>query len=70
MLKPQLAKTHCPHGHPYSGDNLIIMVVRDNGIDTGKRKRQCRACKRLSHKAIDHSKPGSPAEKRPHAHGG
>jgi hypothetical protein len=29
-------KTHCPHGHPYSGDNLI---VRSSG------RRQCRACK-------------------------
>jgi hypothetical protein len=29
-------KTHCPHGHPYSGDNLI---VRADG------SRQCRACR-------------------------
>lgn len=29
-------KTHCPQGHPYSGDNVFI--------DAGKRK--CRACVR------------------------
>ena len=34
-----LAKTHCPAGHPYSGDNLY---VRPNGV------RECRICKRLS----------------------
>jgi hypothetical protein len=28
-------RTHCPHNHPYSGDNLII----DNGY------RRCRTCK-------------------------
>ena len=34
---PQAGKTHCPQGHPYSGDNLIIR--------TGKyRGRRCRAC--------------------------
>lgn len=33
------AKTHCNHGHPLSGDNLIIR--RDGG-------RKCRACKRVS----------------------
>jgi hypothetical protein len=27
------------------------MVVRENGVDTGRRKRQCRACKRMSHKS-------------------
>lgn len=30
------AKTHCPYGHPYSGENLL--VYRGN--------RQCRTCKR------------------------
>lgn len=29
------AKTHCPQGHPYSGDNLLVE----------KRGRKCRACK-------------------------
>jgi hypothetical protein len=41
----QRAKTHCPHGHPYSGDNLRI--CKDG-------KRACRACGRRSsseHKA-------------------
>ncbi len=30
--------THCPHGHPYSGANLLI-VER-----AGRRRRACRAC--------------------------
>jgi hypothetical protein len=33
------AKTHCPKGHPYSGDNLII--ARNGG-------RLCRTCRRAS----------------------
>lgn len=31
------SETHCPHGHPYGGDNLI---VRKNG------SRACRSCER------------------------
>lgn len=31
------AKTHCPSGHPYAGDNLYI---------TPKGHRECRACRR------------------------
>lgn len=34
MAKIQAAKTHCPKGHPYSGDNLIL---RDG-------RRYCREC--------------------------
>ena len=37
-----LRKTHCPQGHPYSGDNLIL--VR-NGT-----ARRCRTCKNLTSK--------------------
>jgi hypothetical protein len=37
-----LAKTHCPKGHPYSGDNLYIIP------STGTR--QCRTCVREAHK--------------------
>ena len=33
------AKTHCPRGHPLSGDNLYVMPP------TGRR--QCRACRQL-----------------------
>lgn len=33
----QRAKTHCPHGHPYSGDNLFL---RASG------HRECRTCMR------------------------
>lgn len=32
------AKTHCPHGHPYAGDNLRIQ---------GKGARYCKICNRL-----------------------
>lgn len=37
-------KTHCPHGHPYSGDNLIIRKS-----DAG---RLCRACRKAQQKAF------------------
>lgn len=54
MPNSQSQKTHCPHGHPYEGHNLILMVVRDSaGNDTGKRKRQCRICKQGSQKKSD-----------------
>jgi hypothetical protein len=33
----QLAKTHCPLGHPYAGENLY---TRPNGV------RECRKCRR------------------------
>lgn len=33
----QAAKTHCPHGHPYEGDN----VFKDN-----RGRRRCKTCKR------------------------
>ena len=36
--QPQLAKTHCPHGHPYSGSNLSI---------NSKGGRRCKECARL-----------------------
>jgi len=34
-------KTHCPHGHPYSGDNLYINSVG---------YRECRTCRRQSNR--------------------
>lgn len=34
-----ILKTHCPQGHPYSGDNLIINVRR------GLPNRRCATCK-------------------------
>ena len=59
----QADKENCPHGHPYAGDNLILMVVRDReGNDTGHRKRQCRECKRNSHRGQNNSKPSQAAE--------
>jgi hypothetical protein len=33
-VKAQIEKTHCPKGHPYHGDNLIVR----------RGKRECRAC--------------------------
>lgn len=33
--------THCPAGHPYSGDNLILECGR-----RGRKRRACRECKR------------------------
>jgi hypothetical protein len=50
---------HCPYGHPYEGDNLIEMKVKQGGVYTGKVKRQCRQCKRNSHKSAKgkHRKP-------------
>lgn len=35
------AKTHCIHGHPFSGDNLLYSHSR------GRLIRQCRACRRV-----------------------
>jgi len=34
---PPGMRTHCPHGHPFSGDNLYV--------PPGTSRRQCRACK-------------------------
>ena len=36
---PNSLKTHCPHGHPYAGDNLY---VDPSGY------RRCRACKDIA----------------------
>lgn len=37
----QSSKTHCPQGHPYSGDNLAHYRGRH-----GRRYRACRICRR------------------------
>lgn len=37
----RLARTHCKHGHPFSGDNLRVEVTPQ-----GHRKRRCRECVR------------------------
>jgi len=37
----QLHKTHCPKGHPYSGDNLYL--------DPKKGRRHCIECKKISY---------------------
>lgn len=36
-------KTNCPQGHPYSGKNLLIRVIKS----TGGLNRQCRECRRV-----------------------
>ena len=38
--RTNLLKTHCPSGHPYSGDNLI------NKVQNGGPARACRTCMR------------------------
>lgn len=35
-------KTHCPHGHPYSGKNLYMVVDKKKN---GKTHRNCKTCK-------------------------
>ena len=35
------AKTHCPAGHPYAGDNLYVRRHPD-----GRTERRCRTCRR------------------------
>lgn len=37
--KMQLAKTHCPLGHPYAGENLYVCPIG---------KRQCKTCRRIA----------------------
>lgn len=41
-------KTHCPRGHPFSGDNLVIVHSE------GRRRRRCRACHRERSKIAYH----------------
>lgn len=41
------AKTHCPQGHPYSGDNLYVHENKE----TGKKSRYCRTCLRERRRA-------------------
>lgn len=36
-------RTHCPKGHPYSGDNLYIYTRK-----SGSKNRMCRTCLRIS----------------------
>ena len=41
-IRPHSRKTHCPQGHPYSGENLLI---------TKGRSRICKTCKRKTRNA-------------------
>lgn len=47
------AKTHCPKGHPYSGDNLVIVRRSD-----GKTQRECRECRRVHYRNWLKAHPG------------
>ncbi|SRR5216683_7072770 len=38
-----LARTHCPKGHPYEGENLLIVAKKD-----GRTKRACRTCQNVA----------------------
>lgn len=44
--RTNVEKTHCPKGHPYSGDNLIVesRPAAGGGVRTNRR---CRECARL-----------------------
>ncbi len=39
----QVAKTHCPHGHPYNAENTYTQPTKAGGVN-----RICRTCKRES----------------------
>jgi hypothetical protein len=40
----QSAKTHCPQGHPYAGENLVVAKPTENQ----RRHRICRECARAT----------------------
>lgn len=42
-------KTHCPYGHPLSGDNLTT-YVRKSGRDKGTVEKICVTCRRFNSK--------------------
>jgi len=39
--RPQVERTKCPHGHPYSAENTRVTVVH------GYRRRLCKTCQRV-----------------------
>jgi hypothetical protein len=55
--KRQTDKTHCPQGHPYAGDNLVL---------TAKGERLCRTCRRKNDRLVKQRK--RIADQRPEAH--
>lgn len=44
LTKNRVIKTHCPQGHEYAGDNLVIR------IKSGATNRECRICMRLNNR--------------------
>lgn len=50
--KYQTVKTHCPKGHPYSGDNLLL---RPDG-----KRRRCKACEYTAYMAAYYRKKVAP----------
>ncbi len=51
-----LDKTHCPKGHPYSGENLLVTNYG------GQRERGCKACRRASLKRSSDRRKGAKRE--------
>lgn len=49
-------KTHCSHGHPLSGENLIMRADRCKHPD--RRFRECRICRTNTQAAYDAKNPG------------
>lgn len=45
--------TKCPYGHPYSGENLVMMKCTTRGYKT-KYFRVCRTCQRRARRAYNH----------------
>lgn len=52
----QVAATHCPMGHPYSGDNLYIQMKKSGP------GRQCRRCKKERRDRLRARSLGYPAQ--------
>lgn len=54
IMAQNARKTHCPRGHPLSGDNLVIETKKDRERGIGRR---CRICRRAF---IAHRRSGKP----------
>jgi hypothetical protein len=45
-------RTHCPKGHPYSGDNVYFLPAK-----SGRPARRCRECERIKSRRRWHTQP-------------
>ena len=59
----EASKTHCPQGHPYEGDNLVLEVH-----ENGRVSRKCRECLRLRARARYVPRPKTPKTRCPYGH--